>query len=181
MKDDSGFLDEARQRFAECQSLVDRAIAQLDDAQFFATLDVESNSVALIVKHIAGNMRSRWTDFLTTDGEKPDRHRDSEFILEAGDTRASLLERLDEGWRLVFGAIDGLSSDDLSRTVTIRSEPHTVLGAICRQLTHYAYHAGQIVFLAKHLRSSSWQTLSVARGQSDAFSAQKRDEHTPSQ
>ena len=181
MKDDSGFLDEARQRFAESQSLVDRAIAQLDDAQFFATLDVESNSVALIVKHIAGNMRSRWTDFLTTDGEKPDRHRDSEFILEASDTRASLLERLDEGWRLVFGAIDGLSSDDLSRTVTIRSEPHTVLGAICRQLTHYAYHAGQIVFLAKHLRSSSWQTLSVARGQSDAFSAQKRDEHTPSQ
>lgn len=174
MKDDSGFLEEARQRFAESKSLVDRAIAQLDESQFFASLDVESNSVALIVKHLAGNMRSRWTDFLTTDGEKPDRHRDSEFIIEVDDSRMSLLERLDEGWRLVFAAIDELSSADLSRTITIRSEPHTVLGAVCRQLTHYAYHAGQIVFLAKHLRSSSWQSLSVARGQSDAFTAQKQ-------
>lgn len=175
MKDDLDFLGEARQRFAESKSLIERAIAQLDDAQFFATLDVESNSVALIVKHLAGNMRSRWTDFLTTDGEKPDRHRDLEFIIDAGDSRTSLLERLDEGWELVFGVIDELSTDDLTRTITIRSEPHTVLGAICRQLTHYAYHAGQIVFLAKHMRSSSWQTLSVARGQSEAFTAKKQE------
>jgi hypothetical protein len=170
-----GFLDEAKRRFAESRTLVDRAVAQLDEEQFFKTIDHESNSVAIIIKHVAGNMHSRWTDFLTTDGEKPDRNRDSEFVLDENDTRSSLLERLDRGWNLVFGAIEGLSGEDLSRTVTIRSEPHSVLGAICRQLTHYAYHAGQIVFLAKHLRSTSWQTLSVARGQSEAFSAQKRE------
>jgi uncharacterized damage-inducible protein DinB len=171
-----GFLDEARLRFAESRSLVERAVAQLDEEQFFTTIDDESNSVAVIIKHMAGNMQSRWTDFLTTDGEKPDRHRDSEFVLDENDTRSSLLERLDRGWNLVFVTIDGLSSEDLSRTVTIRSEPHSVIGAICRQLTHYAYHAGQIVFLAKHLRSTSWQTLSVARGQSEAFTAQKREQ-----
>lgn len=181
MNCDTTFLDESRQRFAESRSLVDRAIAQLDDPQFFQTIDEESNSVALIVKHLAGNMRSRWTDFLTSDGEKPDRHRDTEFVLDASDTRASLLERLDQGWALVASALDGLTSEDLSRTVLIRSEPHTVTGAICRQLTHYAYHAGQIVFLAKHLRASSWRTLSVPRGQSEKFNTQKRDEQAPTQ
>ena len=179
MNVERGFLDEARRRFHESRSLVERAVAQLDDEQFFATIDDESNSAAIIIKHMAGNMQSRWTEFLTTDGEKPDRHRDSEFLLDENDTRSSLLERLDRGWNLVFGTIDALSDEDLSRTVTIRSEPHSVLGAICRQLTHYAYHAGQVVFLAKHLRSTSWQTLSVARGQSEAFTAQKRERKRP--
>lgn len=176
MNGESSFLVEARKRFAESQSLIARAVAQLDDVEFTTVLDDESNSVALIVKHLAGNMRSRWTDFLTTDGEKPDRHRDLEFEKGDGDTREHLLADLDGGWSLVFAALDGLTDDDLGRTVTIRGEPHSVLGAICRQLTHYAYHAGQIVFLAKHFRSSSWETLSVARGRSEAFTAQKRDE-----
>lgn len=175
MNDDT-FLSEARGRFVESQSLIDRAVRQLDDSEFFRTIDEESNSVALIVKHIAGNMRSRWTDFLTTDGEKPDRQRDNEFVIFEDDTRERLLAKLDDGWNLVFAELDGLSPEDLSRTVLIRSEPHTVTGAICRQLTHYAYHAGQIVFLAKHLRSTSWATLSVARGKSEDFNEKKRGE-----
>lgn len=180
MTDESTFLVEARRRFEESQSLIARAVAQLDDEQYFRTIDPESNSVANLVKHLAGNMRSRWTDFLTTDGEKPDRQRDREFVLDDGDTRSALTERLEAGWLLVHDALEALGPADLSRTVTIRSEPHSVTAAICRQLTHYAYHAGQIVFLAKHLRSSSWETLSVARGQSEQFTARMRDEQTGS-
>src|SRR5262249_37180153 len=139
------------------------------DEQLFVTLDAESNSVAILVRHLAGNMRSRWTDFLTSDGEKPDRYRDQEFIIDLNTKRSELIEWWEGGWRYVFDAIEALRSEDIMRTVTIRQEPHTVLQAINRQLGHYAGHVGQIVFLAKHLKSSEWKTLSVPRGQSKQF------------
>jgi hypothetical protein len=142
---------------------------QLVDEQFFVALDAESNSVAVLIKHLAGNMRSRWTDFLTSDGEKPDRYRDQEFIIDANTTRAELIEWWERGWRYVFDAIEALRPEDVMRTVTIRQEPHTVLKAIHRILAHYAGHIGQIVFLAKHLKSTEWKTLSVPRGQSEQF------------
>ena len=118
------------------------------------------------MKHVSGNMHSRWTAFLTSDGEKPDRNRDSEFVLEPGDTRASILARWEGGWRLLFEALGRLTGADLGRPVTIRGERHTVLEAINRQLTHYAYHVGQIVFVAKHFAGPAWQSLSIPRGQS---------------
>src|SRR5262245_30294181 len=151
------------------KKLGDRAMEQLDDNQFFITLDPESNSVAIIVKHLAGNMRSRWMDFLTSDGEKPDRYRDQEFVVDANTTRAEVVECWERGWRFVFDAIQPLQPEDVMRTVMIRQEPHTVLQAINRQLGHYATHVGQIVFLAKHLKSTEWKTLSVPRGQSEQF------------
>ncbi len=144
-------------------------MTQLRDEDFFVTLDPESNSVAILVKHLAGNMRSRFTDFLTTDGEKPDRFRDQEFELTSSTTRADVMKWWENGWTCVFGAIDSLRPDDVMRTVTIRGEPHTVLQAINRQIAHYAQHIGQIVFLAKHLRSNEWKTLSIPRGRSEEF------------
>jgi hypothetical protein len=167
------YLSDAIARLRESKSLAERAIAQVGDDDFFRALDPESNSIALVVKHMAGNMRSRWTDFLTSDGEKPDRHRDTEFESYDEDTREALMRRWDDGWALVFAAVEPLAEADLLRTVTIRSEPHTVMQAIDRQLTHYAYHAGQIVFLAKYFVSSEWKTLSVARGRSEEFNAKK--------
>jgi len=165
----TNFLQDAVARFNESRSLGDRAIAQVTDEDFFKILDPESNSIALIVKHIAGNMRSRWTDFLTSDGEKPDRNRDSEFVITPEDTKGSLMARWDDGWELVTSTVSSLAQDDLLRIVTIRAQPHTVLQAIHRQTTHYAYHVGQIVFLAKHLAWQNWSTLSVPRNQSDAL------------
>jgi len=163
------FLEDALAVFRKYQKLGEDAMAQLDDEQFFAAIDAEANSVAVIVKHLAGNMRSRWTDFLTADGEKPDRNRDAEFRLEPGTTRAEVTGWWESGWQCVFEAVEPLQPEDLARTVTIRGEPHTVVKAINRQLTHYAYHVGQIVFLAKHLRAENWQSLSIARGDSEAF------------
>jgi hypothetical protein len=145
------------------------AMAQLRDDDFFLTLDAESNSIAILVKHLAGNMRSRFTDFLTSDGEKPDRFRDREFQVSGAITRPDVMRCWDEGWAFVLSAIDALKPDDVMRTVTIRGEPHTVLQAVNRQLAHYAGHIGQIVFLAKHLRSTEWKTLSVPRGKSEEF------------
>lgn len=153
----------------------ERAMEQLRDEQLFATLDTESNSIAILVKHLAGNMRSRWTDFLTSDGEKPDRFRDQEFVLDANTSRAELMTRWEQGWKLVFNAIELLQPEDAMRTIIIRQEPHTVVQAINRQLTHYATHVGQIVFLAKHLKSAEWKTLSVPRGQSEQFNQQHFD------
>jgi hypothetical protein len=144
-------------------------MSQLSDQDFFVTLDREANSVAVLVKHIAGNMRSRFTDFLTSDGEKPNRFRDREFELSPATTRAEVMTWWEEGWACVFSAIDPLKADDVMRTVTIRGEPHTVLQAINRQIAHYAQHIGQIVFLAKHVRSSEWKTLSIPRGKSEEF------------
>jgi len=145
------------------------AMSQLRDEDFFVTLDAESNSVAILVKHLAGNMRSRFTDFLTSDGEKPERFRDQEFELTPATGRADIMKWWEEGWACVFAALDPLKPEDVMRTVTIREEPHTVLQAINRQIAHYVAHIGQIVFLAKHLRSSEWKTLSIPRGKSEEF------------
>jgi len=172
------FLADALAVFRKYKKLAEDTMAQLDDAEFFAQIDAEANSVAVIVKHLVGNMRSRWTDFLTTDGEKPDRERDAEFEIEAGATRAEVSEWWEAGWRCVFEAVEPLNSSDLARTVFIRGEPHTVVKAINRQLTHYAYHVGQIVLLAKHFKSEQWQSLSIPRGRSEVFNQAMRDGKT---
>jgi hypothetical protein len=150
------------------KKLADKAIAQLSEEQLHVRLDDDANSVAVLMRHMAGNMRSRWTDFLTTDGEKPDRHRDQEFE-ERPRARDVLVEEWEAGWQTVFDALTPLTDADLTRIVTIRGEPHTVHKAICRQIVHYAGHAYQIVMMAKHLKGAAWQTLSVPRGQSEAF------------
>lgn len=154
--------------FRNYKKLAERAIEQVSDDEFFVQIDEESNSIAVIVKHIAGNLHSRWRDFLTSDGEKPDRNRDTEFEM-IDDTRGSLMEFWETGWQTLFVNVEPLTASDLARTVTIRGEPHTVIEAINRQLTHYSYHVGQIVFLAKHLKSSGWKTLSVPRNRSAEF------------
>ncbi len=156
----------------ECKRLKDlaeRAMGQVPPDRFATALSEGGNSIAVIVKHMSGNMRSRWTEFLTSDGEKPWRDRDREFEIDQDDTREALLARWEEGWRALFATLAGLGPDDLGRTVTIRREPMTVSQAIHRQLTHYAYHVGQIVVLAKHLAGGDWKTLSVARGESARF------------
>lgn len=163
------FLDEVRRQLRGHKRLGEGAIAQLQDAELFVELDPESNSVAILVKHLAGNMRSRFTDFLTTDGEKPDRHRDWEFELAANTTRDEVMRWWEQGWGCVLAALDSLTPEALLRTVHIREEPLTVLQALNRALAHYAFHVGQIVFLAKHLRSREWKTLSVPRGESEEF------------
>ena len=163
------YLDEAHRQMRGHKRLAEGAMAQLKDEELFVTLAPESNSIAVIVKHMAGNMRSRFTDFLTTDGEKPDRYRDQEFDLSPATTRGDLTKWWEEGWARVFEAIESLKPEDMMRTVTIRGEPHTVLQAVNRQVAHYAYHTGQIVFLAKHIRSSKWRSLSIPRGKSEEF------------
>jgi Protein of unknown function (DUF1572) len=163
------FLEDTILQLRKYKGLADNALAQVADGDLFRSVDAESNSIAIVMKHISGNMRSRWTDFLTTDGEKADRNRDSEFEVEAVDTRASLLQRWEEGWRLLFDAVEELSPGELRRTVTIRGEAHTVLQAIQRQLTHYAYHVGQIVFLARHFAGPLWRSLSIPKGKSKEF------------
>ena len=163
------YLDDALKSFRDYKKLVDKALAQVSDEEFFYTLDPETNSLAVIVKHLAGNMISRWTDFLTTDGEKISRNRDGEFIIQPDSDRAALTEHWEAGWQCLFTAIEPLQSEDLARTITIRGQVHTVLEAINRQLTHYPSHIGQIILLAKHYRSSEWQTLSVPRNRSAEF------------
>jgi [ribosomal protein S5]-alanine N-acetyltransferase len=163
------YLENVIAEFRSLKKQGERAMEQLDDEQFFVTLDAESNSVAILVRHLAGNMRSRWDNFLTSDGEKPDRYRDQEFIIDANTKRADVIEWWERGWRHVFDAAEALRPEDVMRTVTIRQEPHTVLKAIHRIFGHYAGHIGQIVFLAKHLKSTEWKTLSVPRGQSEQF------------
>src|SRR5271157_6578515 len=166
------YIDEVFRSLRGHKRLADGAIAQLSDEQFFATPDPESNSVAIIIKHLAGNMRSRFTNFLTTDGEKPDRNRDREFVMHNGAEREELLTSWEQNWQLVFETLNSLHPDDLERTVTVRGEPHSVLQAINRQVAHYAYHVGQIVFLAKHLQGVEWKTLSVPKGQSEQYNAE---------
>lgn len=166
------FLDEAIQTFRGQKALADKALAQLKDEEFFKQLDEESNSVAVIIKHMAGNMVSRWTDFLTTDGEKPDRNRDMEFVITAETTRESMLARWEEGWACVFSAVESLQPEDVEKIVLIRGEEHTVIKAVLRQISHYGQHVGQIVLLAKHFRLSEWQTLSIARNRSAEFNAE---------
>jgi uncharacterized damage-inducible protein DinB len=163
------YIDEARRQMRGNKRLAEAAIAQLKDDELFITIDAEANSVAILVKHLAGNMRSRFTDFLTSDGEKPNRFRDQEFELNAATTRADVMRWWEEGWAQVFATLDALKPEDVMRTVTIRGEPHTALQAINRQIAHYASHTGQIIFLSKHLRSNQWKTLSIPRGKSEDY------------
>ena len=165
------YLEEIKRQFRGHKRMGEAAMAQLEDMDFFVTLDPESNSIAALVKHIAGNARSRFTDFLTSDGEKPDRFRDQEFEVSAKTTREEVLRWWEQAWSDVFSALDSLQPEDVQRTVTIRQEPHTVMQALNRALAHYAQHIGQIVFLAKHLRASQWQTLSIPRGKSEEYKA----------
>jgi hypothetical protein len=164
----TSYLEDSIEVLRYYKKLAERAMEQVSDADLFAVLDVESNSIAIIVKHLTGNMRSRWTDFLTTDGEKPDRNRDGEFI-DPPKTRAALMADWENGWSRVFGALESLSESDLTRTVTIRGEAHSVMQAINRQVAHYPHHVGQIVLLAKHFACQHWQSLSVPRNKSAEF------------
>ena len=157
------FLDDSLVQLRKLKAQADKAMAQVDDVQLFSLIDADANSIALIVKHVAGNMRSRWTDFLTTDGEKPDRHRDTEFERDAEDTREALLARWEAGWELLFDTLASLQPADLGKTVMIRREPHTVVQAINRQTSHYSAHVGQIVLLAKHFAGPRWHTLSIPK------------------
>jgi hypothetical protein len=161
-------IEDSLTLFRQSKKIAEGAMAQLTNEQLSAALDSESNSIAVIVKHMAGNMRSRWTDFLTTDGEKPDRNRDSEFE-DPPAGREALLKLWDQGWDCVFHALEPLTDVDLTRTITIRGEAHSVMQAINRQVAHYSLHCGQIIFLAKHLRGAGWKSLSVPKGASGQF------------
>ncbi len=163
----TSYLEDALAVFRQYKKLAERALEQVTDEQLFAVLDEEMNSIAINVKHMAGNMRSRWTDFLTSDGEKPDRNRDYEFV-EPPATREALLKMWEHGWGYVFAALEPLSDADLNRKITIRGEPHSVMQAITRQIAHYAYHVGQIVLLAKHFQHKEWKSLTVPRNRSIA-------------
>lgn len=160
------YLDDSRKALRAYKKLAEKALDQLKDDEYFVTLDDESNSVAVVMKHMAGNMFSRWTDFLTTDGEKPDRNRDYEFVIGPETTKDEVRDYWERGWRCVFDALDSLQFEDLEKRVYIRGEEHTVVQAINRQLMHYAYHIGQIVFLAKHFRAAGWNSLSIPRNRS---------------
>ena len=165
------YLEDSIASLRAYKKLAEKALDQLSDEEFFITLDPESNSVAVIMKHMAGNMFSRWTDFLTTDGEKPNRNRDMEFVIDPKAGKDGVLEYWQSGWQCVFGALEPLRADDLAKKVLIRGEEHTVIQAINRQLMHYANHIGQIVFLAKHFRSAGWKSLSIPRNRSAEFNA----------
>ncbi len=165
------YLENALATFRGYKTLAEKAFQQLTDVDLFRTIDEESNSIAIIMKHMSGNMISRWTDFLTTDGEKPTRNRDGEFVMEPADTKDKLFAQWEKGWNCLFSALEALKPADLCKQVTIRGAPLSVLEAINRQLTHKAYHVGQIVLLAKHFKSSAWKSLSIPRGQSATYRA----------
>jgi len=169
-------LADMRTQFARLRSTAERAMAQVGDDDFAKMLDTENNSIAILVKHVSGNLRSRCTNFLTADGEKPDRDRDGEFVLQPHDTRARLLKEWAAAWDLLGGTVEALTPDDLQQTIYIRAEPHMVSQALSRHLGHLAYHVGQIVLLAKHWVGSEWQTLTIPRGQSKAFTQAKPEQ-----
>ena len=173
MKFTTSYLEDSLELLRYYKKLAERAMDQVTDEQLYLTLDEEANSIGIVVKHIVGNMRSRWTDFLTSDGEKPDRNRDTEFKSPAT-SRAELIAQWETGWKYVFDALASLTDADLSLKVLIRSEPHSVTQAINRQLAHYSYHVGQIVFLAKHFASAHWNCLTVPRGKSTEATAKIR-------
>ena len=164
----TSYIEDSLSLFRYYKKLAEGAMDQVSDKELFTALDEEMNSIAVIAKHMAGNMRSRWTDFLTSDGEKPDRNRDTEFVAPPN-TREGLMRMWNDGWERVFHALEPLSDSDLERKVFIRSEPHSVMQAINRQIAHYSYHCGQIVFLAKHFKGSNWKTLTVPRNKSAEF------------
>lgn len=172
------FLQATIDQFRSQKKLADGAMTQITDEQFFRQIDPESNSIAMIVKHVSGNLQSRWTDFLETDGEKSTRQRDSEFVQEGADSRANLTEKWESAWRCVFDSLEELTPADLMRTVRIASEPHNVLQAIQRSLAHTSQHAGQIVLLAKHFAGERWQTLSIERGKSAEHNRQLAKRHS---
>ena len=163
------YFEDALSALRAYKKLAEKAIAQMHDEEFFVTLDEESNSVAVVMKHMAGNMISRWTDFLISDGEKPHRNRDMEFVIESETTKDDVLAYWERGWACVFEALQPLRPEDFEKKVMIRGEEHTIVQAINRQLMHYAYHIGQIVFLAKHFRSAEWKSLSIPRNRSADF------------
>lgn len=162
------YLKETNKSFHGLKSNAEKALAQLSDDDLHDQPDPESNSIAIIMKHLAGNMISRFTDFLSSDGEKPNRNRDGEFI-DDFTSREQLMQFWNRGWTCLFNALDELKEADLLKTVFIRNEPHTVIRALQRQLTHYAYHCGQLVFLAKQIKSTDFKTLSISRGKSNEF------------
>lgn len=166
---EENYLQDAVRSFQNYKKLAEKSFAQISDEEFFLALDEESNSIATIVKHVAGNLRSRWTDFLTSDGEKPDRDRDSEFVAFENETRDSLLEFWETGWRATLSTIESLQPADLGKIIKIRGEDHTIIEAVNRSIAHTAYHVGQIAFLAKHFRSAEWQTLSIPRNKSAEY------------
>lgn len=170
--DQLNYLESVRKQFLYYKTIAERAMAQLNDAELCWQYNEESNSIANIVKHLRGNMLSRWTDFMTTDGEKPWRERDAEFENDQPD-RATIMAWWEAGWQCLFDALDSLTAADLGKIIYIRNEGHTVLEAINRQLAHYPYHVGQIVYLAKMAQNDRWQTLSIARNRSNAFNAEK--------
>jgi len=167
----TSYLEDSVALFHFYKKMAERAMEQVTDEQLFATLDEEMNSIAIIVKHMTGNMRSRWTNFLTRDGEKPDRNRDTEFV-DPPATREELLKIWNEGWESVFHALDPLTDSDLERKVTIRGEPHSVMQAINRQIAHYSYHVGQIVYLGRHFAGDKWQSLTIPKRKSTEFNKQ---------
>ena len=171
------FLTDALRNLRSYKKLAEEALAQTTDEEIFRLIDPEANSIAILIKHMAGNMRSRWTDFLTTDGEKPTRHRDREFEIAPGTTRAEVMRWWEEGWQCVFDAITPLQPPDLTRTVYIAGREHSVLQAITRQSLHYAGHANQIVLLAKHYRGPEWKSLSIPKGKSESFAREFEKVH----
>jgi uncharacterized damage-inducible protein DinB len=168
LKFTTSYLEDSLELFRYYKKQAERAMAQVSDEQLFAPIDAENNSIAIVVKHMAGNMRSRWTDFLTTDGEKPNRDRDMEFVQPPA-SREALLRMWEEGWAVVFGALEPLTDADLGRSVTIRGEAHSVMQAVNRQIAHYAHHIGQIVLLAKHFAGDRWQSLTIPKNRSAEF------------
>src|SRR5437899_2599399 len=167
------YLDDMRQMFRDYKKMAEKAMAQVSEEELFYAPDPEANSIAVIMKHMAGNMRSRWTDFLTSDGEKPDRDRDREFELDSEDTQAKIFAVWNEGWSRTFQAVSALNVEDLGKSIRIRGEEHSVVEAINRQMTHYAAHVGQIILLAKHYAGSNWRSLSIPRGKSKEFDVAK--------
>ena len=170
---DQHYLNDTLLQLRKYKQMGEKAMAQISDDDFFRELSDIDNSLAIIVKHMAGNMRSRWRNFLTSDGEKDDRHRDTEFEIYDSDSKESLMQKWEDCWQLCFEAIEPLKPEDLEKTIHIRGEAHTVLEAINRQLTHYAYHVGQIVYLARHFAGYEWQSLSIPKGKSESYDVSK--------
>jgi len=171
------YLETAKKNFQSIKKLGDKVFPQIKDKDFFWSPDEESNSMAIIIRHLYGNMLSRWTDFLTSDGEKPDRKRDEEFERLFYTDKDDVIEKWNSGWKCLFDALDSLNENDLMKEVTIRGQHHTVIEAIERQINHYSYHVGQIVYIGKHLEGEKWISLSVPRNKSDKFNDEMKKRH----
>lgn len=174
---ESIYLKDVLHRFKQLKSLAERAIAQVSDGELFTKIDEESNSIAILMKHLAGNMLYNWTDPFKPYDEKPKRHRDEEFEVGSGDAKAEIFARWEEGWECLFNAMEQLKNEDLNRSIEIRWREYSLIEAINRQLVHYAQHVGQMIFIAKHFRRGDWQSLSIPRGQSEAFNEMMRERY----